>query len=113
MRAWSTYVKPGLYRQGPVMAKVMPGVWMFAKSHLPSGLQVAPAHSKPRKSPDKPFFSPCSTTLFRAMGKTWPSCPEEGTTIDLVHGHTASIVRGGSRVAGPSTSRVSAARLFR
>jgi hypothetical protein len=58
------------YRQGPVMAKVTPGVWMFANSHRPSGLHVAPAHSKPRKSPVRPFFSPASTMAFCAIGNT-------------------------------------------
>ena len=33
--------------QGPVMAKVIPGVWMLTNSHLPSGLKCAPAHSWP------------------------------------------------------------------
>ena len=42
---------------GPVMANVTPGMRMLAKSHLPSGLNVA-AHSYLRKSPLKPFFSP-------------------------------------------------------
>jgi len=40
---------------GPVIASVIPGVWILAKSHFPSGLKVAPAHSLPRKSPLKPF----------------------------------------------------------
>ena len=31
--------------QGPVIANVTPGVWMLANSHLPSGLNTAPAHS--------------------------------------------------------------------
>jgi hypothetical protein len=40
MTGWS-----GPRDQGPVIAKVIPGVWMFTKSHLPSGLKQAPAHS--------------------------------------------------------------------
>lgn len=35
---------------GPVIAKVIPGVWMLTKSHLPSGLNTAPAHSCCRAS---------------------------------------------------------------
>ena len=34
--------------QGPVMAKVIPGIWRLANSHFPSGLNVAPAHSSLR-----------------------------------------------------------------
>ena len=37
--------KPRL-AQGPVMAQVMPGTWMFTNSHLPSGLKHGPANSE-------------------------------------------------------------------
>jgi hypothetical protein len=39
--------------QGPVMAKVTPGLWMLTNSQLPAlGSKVAPAHSEPVKSPE-------------------------------------------------------------
>lgn len=42
----SSYRAP--LRQGPVMAKVIPGLWMLANSQLPFlGSKVAPAHSLP------------------------------------------------------------------
>src|SRR5688572_12926939 len=61
------------FAHGPVMANVIPGVKLLTNSHLPDGSNVAPAHSAPRKSPDRPFRSPLSTTLLTANGNIWPS----------------------------------------
>ena len=43
-RSQSRRLKPRHF-QGPVIANVIPGVWMFTNSHSPSGLKQAPAHS--------------------------------------------------------------------
>src|SRR5690606_41988597 len=64
-------------RQGPVMAKVIPGLCRFTNSQSPSwGSKVAPAHSEPVKSPASPLVRSNRdgrTTLFSAKRKSSPS----------------------------------------
>jgi hypothetical protein len=48
----------GPFSHGPVIANVMPGVWMFTNSHLPSGLNVAPANSSHDAGVSEPGIVP-------------------------------------------------------